>query len=130
MARAIDGGVPKSIMDRTATGDWNAQNNTIGGIAVNADETMGLARYERWIEQFNLAREFDAHYPDHPTAIARKFELAREMSEKDVQRLLTDLLDHPMRKDLAGFCESVSGEILNHLISTLMTSQNHDLHRN
>ena len=112
MARAIDGGVPKSVMDRTSKGDWNSQSNTIGGIAVRADETMGLARYERWIEQFNLAREFDAHYPDHPTAIARKFELAREMSEKDVERLLTDLLDHPMRKDLAGFLRKRLGRDL------------------
>lgn len=112
MARAIDGGVPKSVMDRTATGDWNAQNNTIGGIPVKADETMGLARYERWLEQFALAREFDAHYPEHPTAIARKFELAREMSEKDVERLLTDLLNHPMRKDLAAFLRKRLGREL------------------
>ena len=112
MARAIDGGVPKSVMDRTAKGDWNSQTNTIGGIAVKADETMGLARYERWIEQFNLAREFDAHYPDHPTAIARKFELAREMSEKDVERLLTDLLDHPTRKDLAAYLRKRLGRDL------------------
>ncbi len=102
LARAIDGGVPLAIMNRTATGDWNSNDNTLGGVPVASDATMGLARYERWIEQFKLAREFDAHHPEHPTAIARKFELAREMPENDVERLLTELLDHPIRKDLAA----------------------------
>ncbi len=102
LARAIDGGVPMSVMNRTNTSDWNAQTNTLGGVAVQSD-TMGLARYERWLDQFALAKKYDPHYPEYPTAIARKFELAREMSESSVEALLVDLLNHPVRKDLAAF---------------------------
>lgn len=102
LARAIDGGVPTSVMDRSNTLDWNAQANTLAGAPVRG-ETMGLVRYERWIDQFKLAQKYDAFYPEYPTAIARKFELAREMSEAQVEQLLTDLLDHPVRKELAAF---------------------------
>ncbi len=111
LARAIDGGVPLSVMDRTNTSDWNAQSNTLGGVAVQS-ETMGLARYERWLDQFALAKKYDAHYPQYPTAIARKFELAREMSESSVEALLVDLLDHPVRKDLAAFMRKRLGRDL------------------
>jgi len=112
MARAIDGGIPTAIMDRSATSDWNATDNTLGGVAVKADATIGLVRYEKWLEQFALAQEFDAFYPEHPTAIARKFELAREMSQDDVERLLTDLLDRPQRKELAAFLRKRLGRDL------------------
>ncbi|MSR19218.1 MAG: hypothetical protein EXS00_08700 [Phycisphaerales bacterium] len=115
MARHIDGSIPKSVMDGTATGDWNPQHNTLSGTAEIAGSgggtgassastpvsaQLGLARYERWLEQFALAREFDAHYPECPTAIARKFELAREIPEADVERLIVELLSHPARQSL------------------------------
>ncbi|MSR70360.1 MAG: hypothetical protein EXS17_08460 [Phycisphaerales bacterium] len=111
LARAIDGGIPKNVMDRTNTSDWNAAANTLGGAAVR-DETMGLARYERWLEQFALARKYDGHYPEYPTAIARKFELAREMSESSVEALLVALLDHPVREELAAFLRKRLGRDL------------------
>ena len=101
IGRAIDGGIPTAVMDRSAKGDWDPASNTLAGVAIKPEETMGLARYERWLEQFALSREFDAHYPEHPTALARKFELAREIPEPEVERLLIDLLEHPVRVDLA-----------------------------
>lgn len=109
LARAIDGSIPDDVMERRSASDWDAARNTLGGTPVAGDGSrhgegvMGPVRYERWIEQFRLAQEFDAHHPDHPTAIARKFELAREMPESDVERLLTDLLDSPAREALSGW---------------------------
>ena len=111
LGRAIDGGVPNTVMSRTNTSDWNAQMNTLAGAPVTAD-TMGLARYERWLEQFALAQKYDRYYPEYPTAITRKFELAREMSESSVETLLTDLLDHPVRKELATFLRARLGRDL------------------
>ncbi|MSR45131.1 MAG: hypothetical protein EXS15_07245 [Phycisphaerales bacterium] len=111
LARAIDGSIPTTVMDRTNTLDWDAQHNTLDGNPVRGD-IMGLARYERWIEQFALAQKYDRHYPQYPTAIARKFELAREMPQSHVEQLLTDLLDHPVRKDLAAFLRTRLGRAL------------------
>ncbi len=108
MARHVDGTIPTAVM-RGAGTRWDPQSNTLDDAPVCAigpcggatGHTVGLARYERWIEQFQLARAFDAHYPDHPTAIARKFDLAREIPEGDVERLLLELLEHPVRRELA-----------------------------
>lgn len=111
LGRAIDGRVPLAVMDRSDSRDWDPQTGTLGGSPIGAD-VVGLARYEHWTEQFHLAQEFDAHHPEHPTAIARKFELAREMSEHEVEQLLTDLLDHPARIELAGFLRARLGRDL------------------
>jgi len=100
LARTIDGSVPKAVLDRAAKEDWDPARNTIGGRP--AGETMGLARYERWIDQFRLARAVDPHHPDHPTAIDRKFGLDREIPEAVGEQLLVDLLRAPVRRDLAA----------------------------
>jgi len=126
LGRAIDGRIPLCVMDRSDSRDWDPQAGTLGGEPIGGSEggagrgdtrssddgMVGLARYDHWIEQFHLAQEFDAHHPDHPTAIARKFELAREMSEAEVEQLLTELLDHPVRMELAAFLRARLGRDL------------------
>ena len=118
LGRAIDGSIPTDVMERRSTSDWDAARNTLGGAPVKGDgsrhgeDVIGPVRYERWLEQFRLAREFDAHHPEHPTAIARKFELAREMPESDIERLLTDLLDHPARDSLSAWLSKRLGRPL------------------
>lgn len=112
MSRAIDGTIPAAVMDRTSTADWDCQRNTLGGQPVGDQATVGLVRYEKWLEHFALAREFDRHHPDHPTAISRKFDLAREMSEQSVEALLTFLLEHPIRTELAGSLRKRIGRTL------------------
>ncbi len=112
LGRAIDGTIPKAVMNREESSDWCAARNTLGGEVVGDADTMGLPRYERWVEQFRLAQEFDAHHPDFPTAIARKFELAREMPETEVERLLVELLEHPVRTKLAAFLMKKLGRTL------------------
>jgi len=101
LGRAIDGGIPRGVMDRSSVGDWDPVSGTIGGEPIAPTTTMGVARYERWLEQFALSREFDAYFPEHPTAMARKFELYREIPESEVERLLEELLEHPVRAQLA-----------------------------
>ena len=77
MRRHIDGTIPKSVMEGEDHGDWNAETNTINGKAT--DELVGLERFERWLDMFTVAKAFDAHHEDHPTAMARKFTLQREI---------------------------------------------------
>lgn len=103
MGRHVDGTIPRAVMQGQSTGDWDAEQNTLAGARVEPAECFGLERYECWLEQFHLAREFDPYYPDQPTLIARKFELAREIPEPEVESLLVSLLDHPARIALAEF---------------------------
>jgi hypothetical protein len=110
MGRHIDGSIPRSVMDRTARGAWNAQANTVDGAP--ATDSVGPARYEHWLAQRAVAVKLDAHHPEHPTAMARKFELAREIPQDEVERLVTELLDAPVRRELAGLMRSRLGRPL------------------
>jgi hypothetical protein len=110
MARHIDGTIPKAIMERRATGPWDPRSNTIDG--ERATELLGPIRYRHWLEQRDLAFEFDLHHPEHPTAIRRKCELAREIPEAEVVRLLRELLSSSVRRELAAHLESMIGRPL------------------
>ncbi|MFM7051526.1 MAG: hypothetical protein ACKOYN_05245 [Planctomycetota bacterium] len=114
MARHIEGTIPASVMAaRTGaaeTRDWDPARNTLAG--GDPGPLFGLERYEQWIAQFRLARELDAHHPEYPTAIARKFGLEREMPEAEVEALMTGLLDAPVRRELAAFMARKLGRAL------------------
>jgi hypothetical protein len=119
MGRHIDGTVPRALMSRE-TGDgrsgpaaespWDVFANTLGGTPVR--EVVGTARYEHLLAHRDLAFRFDAHHPEHPTAMARKFELHREVPEPEVVRLMTALLDSPVRRELAEFVRGRLGRPL------------------
>ncbi len=110
MGRAIDGTIPSEIMAGRATGDWDAVANTLGGRL--PEGFAGPQRYETLIKHFHLARKIDAYHPDHPTAIARKFGLEREMGEEQVESLLVELLESPVRRRLAGILRDRLGRPL------------------
>jgi hypothetical protein len=112
MARQIDGSIPRSVMERQGTADWDPAANTVGGTPVDPSSTVGPERYRHILAHAEVARRFDAHYPEAPTAIARKFDLAREIPEPEVERLLVDLLDHPVRGSLASFLRRRIGRAL------------------
>ncbi len=110
MGRHIDGTIPKAVMECKGTEDWNPDTNTIGGAPCG--ETLGAVRYEFWNSQRDLAAQFDPLYPEAPTAIARKFDLAREIPESEVERLLIALLEHPVRVDIAAWMTKRLGRAL------------------
>ncbi len=110
MARHIDGTIPSAVMERSSEEDWDPATNTIGGTPVG--ETIGLVRYEHWLDNVKVARALDAHHPEHPTAIDRKFGLEREIPEAEVEQLLVDLLSSPVRRDLAALLTSRLGRPL------------------
>ena len=110
MARHIDGTIPARVMSGEDKRDWNPAKNTVAG--GDPGELLGLVRYEHWIANFRMAREFDPLYPDEPTAIARKFALEREMPETEVEQLMISLLEAPVRKDLAAFLSKKLGRPL------------------
>ncbi len=110
MARHIDGTIPASVMDGTNTLDWDSQANTLGGKP--ATSLHGPQRYRHWLAHRDLAFEFDRLHPEAPTAIARKFELDREMPEAEVERLLVDLLGHPVMDRVAAWLRARLGRPL------------------
>ncbi len=101
MARHVEGSIPGAVMDGTASADWDPAANTLGGAPVDPAATVGPVRYARWLDMFGVARQFDAYYPDHPTAIDRRFNLEREIPEADVEACLVTMLEHPARAALA-----------------------------
>ena len=110
MARHIDGTIPVRVMNGEETRDWNPETNTVAG--GDPGDVLGLVRYEHWIRNFRMAQEFDPLYPDEPTAIARKFALEREMPETEVEKLMVDLLESPVRRDIAAFMTKKLGRTL------------------
>ena len=102
MRRHIDGSIPRALMEGASDAAWDPATNRLAGRAVAEADTVGLERYARWLDVFAAARAYDAHHPEHPTAIARKFELEREIPEAEVERLLVELLESPVRAELAG----------------------------
>jgi len=99
MRRHIDGTLPTSVMDSTCEGKWDPRNNTIDGVEVT--ELLGPVRYEQLLFQRSIANDYDTYYEEHPTAIARKFNLEREIPEETVEALMIELLEAPIRKDIA-----------------------------
>lgn len=110
MKRHIDGTIPVEVRQGSTTQDWDAERNTLAGAPARA--VAGPERYAVLREQFHLARAFDAYHPEHPTAIARKFELEREIPETVVERLLEDLLESPVRTDLSALLRERLGRPL------------------
>jgi hypothetical protein len=110
MARHIDGTIPAGVMDGSNTLDWDSERNTLGGKPATA--LHGPQRYAHWLAHRDLAFEFDRLYPEAPTAIARKFDLDREIPEAEVERLLTDLLGHPVMAKAAAWLRQRLGRPL------------------
>ena len=100
----------RRVMNGEETRDWNPETNTVAG--GDPGELLGLVRYEHWIRNFHMAQAFDPLYPDEPSAIARKFALEREMPETEVEKLMVDLLESPVRKDIAAFMTKKLGRKL------------------
>lgn len=112
MRRTIDGSLPAALMAGTAEGTWDPQANTLAGRPVAEDEALGPERYARWLAVFGAAQALDAFHPEHPSALARRFGLEREIPEAEVERILTDLLEAPVRRDLATLMRRCLGRPL------------------
>lgn len=101
MARHVRGEVPKALLDGSAAGaSWDPASNRLGGQALDDAALNGTERYEHLRAHFALARQLDTHYPEHPTALDRVFQLQREIPEEEVEALLTGLLESPERAAL------------------------------
>jgi len=110
MGRHIDGTIPQAVMESTCEGAWNPSENTIDGEI--ATDLVGPKRYKHLCTHLSIARDYDEYYEEHPSAIARKFDLEREIPEETVEALMIELLEAPVRADIAKHMESILGRPL------------------
>ena len=110
MARQIDGTIPASIMEGDLDGDWDPATNTIAGS--DPGDLVGPRRYEHLLEHRRVAVAFDEYHLEHPTAIARKFGLEREIPEEEVEAQMIELLEAPIRGDIAAWLSQRVGRPL------------------
>lgn len=111
MRRHVDGTIPREVMAGSPA-VWDPAANTLDGTPVDPGAVVGPERYARWLDMAGVARALDPYFPEQPTAIARRFELEREIPEAAVERLLVDLLASPVRADLAAFTRRALGRPL------------------
>ncbi len=110
MARHIDGTIPEMVMNGSCSGSWDPQANTIDG--GDAGDLLGPLRFEQLLSQRSVAIDYDKYFDEYPTAIARKFDLEREIPEDTVEALMIELLEAPVRGDIASYLAESIGRPL------------------
>jgi len=107
MERIVDGTIPLEFVDSRKlawdpyTGKtWNPEGTTVHAAPSGAPE--GDERYERLLAIFKAEREYDLWCPENPSLVERKFNVERELPERDVQRLFHEVLSAPALKQAAA----------------------------
>ena len=101
MLRIINQQVPKNIINNPRF-FWNPFENRVyknGRRITSAPEPN--TRYWHFLEVFKAVKELDSYFPSFPTYILRKFELERELEEAIVEKLFTEFLLSPQRREVA-----------------------------
>lgn len=96
--------IPAAVIDNPAV-LWDLRTNTVTASSSGrtpSAEREADQRYARWLDIFHAERGLDAHYPDTPTFIQRKFEREREIPEKTVEDLFVSVLRSPEVKRTAA----------------------------
>jgi len=126
MERIVDQSIPAAVVDAPWL-DYQPFKNTVElapkdtaerqsvglvGTGSTAELEMKTSRYQQLLAQFHAARAADPYSPTTPTAIARAFELGRELPEERVQTLFTDVLTSPLIPKVARVIEGRLGRKL------------------
>ena len=108
MERIISQQIPAVVIDNCSV-DWDPVTNKVDGkdSAREAD-----TRFEHLLEVFRAERLQDPFYPDAPSHMARRFELEREIPEKEVEALLDSVLSAPEGKKVADLIRKRLGRDL------------------
>src|SRR5262245_47691708 len=116
MERIVRQEIPKVAIGNPDV-TWNPFTNAVRP-ATSESRMVPLAdrepdtRYARLLDTFRAARLADPYCPTAPTYIQRKFELDRQIPEKEVEALLVSVLTSQEVKDLAGRIRTALGRPL------------------
>ena len=132
MERIVTQSIPAAVIDNPRL-DWNPFTNIVspapaGEIEADAPAVKVLAanakpstdsgapepdtRYERLLAQVAAQRLMDPYSPSAPTAIARSFELQREIPEERVTAMMRQILESPLVPRVAALIEKKLGRKL------------------
>lgn len=108
MERIIRQEIPEAVVDNDKV-SWDPAANTVDG---KPSPRMPDTRYERLLGVFRAHQLENPYYPDAPTHVDRRFQLNREIPEKDVQALFEAVLRAPVGKEVAALIEKRLGRKL------------------
>ncbi|WP_395825436.1 hypothetical protein [Archangium minus] len=124
MERIVTQTIPAAVIDNPWV-DWNPFTNEVkaapaGELESDAPQRPVVldgkreddVRYTKLLAQFHAARREDPYVPVAPTAIARSFELGRELPEARVKALLEQVLTSPLVPQVAKLIEQRLGRKL------------------
>lgn len=107
MERIVRQEIPAAVVNNPLL-DWTPESNAVavsperdaepppGAAAEARGDREPDERYRQWLSIFHAERLEDPHRPDHPTHVARRFEVDREIPEAEVERLFDEVLSSPL----------------------------------
>ncbi len=117
MERVVEGLIPRCFIDSSDYA-WNP----FSGKTARAEEYLkpsnsaadgeGDGRYEKLLDIFQAERGNDIWQPENPSHIARKFNVDREIPEKDVEKLFHGLFASPAFERCARYVQKKLGRPL------------------
>jgi hypothetical protein len=128
MERIVTQTIPAIVINNPAV-DWNPFTNVVvwapqatiekdaparqldRKVAPSAQREDDV-RYQKWLTQFAALQAADAFSPSTPTAIARSFELERQLPEERLRALLVEVLSSPLVPKVAAEIERRLGRPL------------------
>ncbi len=117
MERIVRQEIPAAAIDNPNVA-WCPQTNLVRPVPETRAAVGDLSarepdrRYAMWLANFRALRALDAYTPMAPTAIARSFELERQIPEKEVEALLVSILSSSEIADLGKLIGSRLGRPL------------------
>ncbi len=126
MERIVTQSIPAGVIDDPRV-DWDPFTNVVSAAPAGEVEPEAAGRgepprldgareadvrYEKLLAQFHAARREDPFVPVAPTAIARSFELGRELPEARVKALLEQVLTSPLVPRVAALISQRLGRPL------------------
>ncbi len=115
--------IPQAVIDNPLL-DWTPETGAVvpspvhdvpapsGRSAEPRPEREPDTRYARWLAVFAAERQVDAHAPDTPTFLARRFDVDREIPEDEVRRLFEAVLEAPLAQRVARLIQQRVGRPL------------------
>ncbi len=107
MERIIRQEIPEQVINNPAY-DWDPLQNKVfqaGSRKVVQASPEPNTRYRYLLNIFRAERKVDPYTPDAPSLMARRFRHDREIPEKEVEKLLTEILTAPVLKDIAALIQ-------------------------
>jgi hypothetical protein len=100
MQRIIRQEIPRVVIDNPDVA-WDPIANRLPNSPAQPPDREPDTRYAHLLDIFRVERAIDAFTPSHPTLMARRFDIHREMSEERVKEILISVLTDPVAKDTA-----------------------------